>query len=95
MLVGKIVVYDADGKLLQEWGKVGSADGEFNQPGGIAIGPDGLIYVVDQANHTRSFREWQDEMLEVSTRWLNTHFVGDLAVQPRAASVQVPAVSHS
>jgi pimeloyl-ACP methyl ester carboxylesterase len=53
------------------------------------------VHVVDQANHTLSFREWQDEMLEVSTRWLNTHFVGDLAVQPRAASVQVPAVSHS
>jgi len=53
------------------------------------------VHVVDQANHVLSLREWQDEMLDVSTRWLKTHFVGDLAEQPHAASVPVPAISHS
>jgi uncharacterized protein len=35
-------------------------------------------HVVQLANHVLSLREWQDEMLDVSNRWLNTHFVADL-----------------
>ena len=52
------------------------------------------VHVVEQANHTLSFRAWQDEMLEVSTRWLRTHFLSDLVEQPRTASVSMPAASH-
>ncbi len=53
------------------------------------------VHVVDQANHTLSFREWQAEMLDVSTRWLKTHFVGDLTEQSHAAPVRLPVVSHT
>ncbi|MBL8827477.1 MAG: NHL repeat-containing protein [Planctomycetaceae bacterium] len=51
MLLHKIVVYDASGKLLREFGRQGSGDGEFNEPGGMLFGPDGLLYVADQSNH--------------------------------------------
>jgi pimeloyl-ACP methyl ester carboxylesterase len=51
------------------------------------------VHVVDQANHTLSFTPWQDEMLEVSTRWLKHHFVADLAEQEHAAATALPAVS--
>lgn len=46
----RISVYDANGKFVREWGKSGKADGEFDMPGGIAIGRDGRVYVADQTN---------------------------------------------
>lgn len=47
----KVAVYTEDGTLVREWGKRGTGDGEFNQPGGIVIRPDGTMYVTDQCNH--------------------------------------------
>lgn len=46
----KVAVYSASGRLLREWGKKGTADGEFQLPGSVALGPDGLLYVPDQGN---------------------------------------------
>ncbi len=50
MMKHKVAVFDPAGKLVREFGKQGSAPGEFDQPGGIAIARDGSIYVADQAN---------------------------------------------
>jgi DNA-binding beta-propeller fold protein YncE len=50
MLQHKVVVYTEAGKLVREWGKKGTGDGEFIQPGGIVVGKDG-VYVADQGNH--------------------------------------------
>jgi DNA-binding beta-propeller fold protein YncE len=47
----KVAVYTEDGKLVREWGKRGTGDGEFNQPGGIVLRPDRTLYVTDQCNH--------------------------------------------
>lgn len=33
------------------WGAPGSGAGEFNLPRGVAVGPDGSIYVADSGNH--------------------------------------------
>ena len=43
-------MYSSGGKLLREWGKSGTGDGEFNWPGGIAISRTGRVYVADQTN---------------------------------------------
>ncbi|MEX0613572.1 MAG: hypothetical protein WD229_15755 [Pirellulales bacterium] len=38
-------------ELVREWGKKGTAAGEFDQPGGLAFGLDGSLIVCDQVNH--------------------------------------------
>src|SRR5688572_14520625 len=37
--------------LITLWGHLGSGPGEFNVPVGVAVGPSGTVYVVDQLNH--------------------------------------------
>ena len=43
--------FGADGKLLHVWGGAGSYAGQFHHPDGIAVAPDGTIYVSDTENH--------------------------------------------
>jgi DNA-binding beta-propeller fold protein YncE len=47
----RVTVHTAAGKFLREWGKTGTADGEFDYPGGLAIDRQGRVYVADQTNH--------------------------------------------
>ena len=53
----RIVHIGADGSLLKEWGtfadqQTGNAPiGTFNEPWGVAVGPDGSVYVADTWNH--------------------------------------------
>lgn len=46
----KLAAYSPSGELLREWGVKGTGDGEFQLPGSVALGPDGLLYVPDQGN---------------------------------------------
>jgi DNA-binding beta-propeller fold protein YncE len=53
----RILHIAADGSLLQEWGTfadnaAGNAPvATFNEPWGVAVGPDGSVYVTDTWNH--------------------------------------------
>jgi len=42
-----VIVLDRDGNLLRSWG-----EGVFTRPHGITLGPDGLLYCVDDGDHT-------------------------------------------
>jgi len=49
----KIWVFDRTGRSLPGIGRKGQGPGEFAAPTGIAIGPDGRLYVRDQVLATR------------------------------------------
>ena len=45
------------GGYVTQWGTLGSADGQFSTPLGVAVGPDGSVYVpIQQTTGSRSFR---------------------------------------
>jgi regulation of enolase protein 1 (concanavalin A-like superfamily) len=45
-----VQVYDATGKLLTSWGSKGAGNGQFDHPRGIAVAPNGNVYVSDSGN---------------------------------------------
>jgi DNA-binding beta-propeller fold protein YncE len=60
-LKDEVIVLDPDGAIVRRWGQGGSTDGAFNflrDPsdwysaiGGVAVAPDGTVYVADTVNH--------------------------------------------
>jgi len=42
-----VIVFDRDGKFLHAWG-----EGLFSRPHGISTGPDDMLYLTDDADHT-------------------------------------------
>jgi DNA-binding beta-propeller fold protein YncE len=42
--------FSADGKLIKSWGEPGTGPGQFNLPHGIAVDPNGNVYVADREN---------------------------------------------
>ena len=46
----RVTVFDQDGTCVCQFGSNGSANGQFSNPRGIAISPNGNIYVTDYSN---------------------------------------------
>ncbi len=51
----KIRLFDAEGTLLEEWGKKGKGEeGSFSYPQGMAFAPDGSLWVVEEGYSVRA-----------------------------------------
>ncbi len=46
----RVMKFDANGKFITQWGKLGSKAGEFNNPHALALDSKGRLYVADRAN---------------------------------------------
>ena len=44
----RIQVFDAQGRFLRQWGREGTAPGQFKEPWGVAVAPNGEVYVADK-----------------------------------------------
>jgi DNA-binding beta-propeller fold protein YncE len=49
----RVAVYGADGRMVREFGRFGTGDGEFIYPTHVAVGPDGRIYVSEYGGNDR------------------------------------------
>jgi sugar lactone lactonase YvrE len=47
----RVLKFDKSGKLIKSWGKLGSADGEFDQPHALAMDSRGRLFVGDRNNN--------------------------------------------
>jgi len=47
----RVQVFSSNGIFLGKWGSLGTEDGEFNYPKGIAVDSGGNVYVADTYNH--------------------------------------------
>jgi sugar lactone lactonase YvrE len=47
----RIMKFTKDGKFIKEWGKIGSAPGEFKTPHALAFDAQGRLFVADRGNH--------------------------------------------
>ncbi len=69
----EIYVIDADdGTFLGSYGRRGVVDGEFNFPEGMALAPDGLLYVADRANNRVQVLRFGEPVAprgDVSAKW--------------------------
>jgi DNA-binding beta-propeller fold protein YncE len=48
---GRIMKFTKDGKFVKQWGRIGSAPGEFRTPHALAFDTRGRLFVADRGNH--------------------------------------------
>jgi len=71
----RIVKFDARAKFLLEWGRPGTAPGEFHTPHVITFGTDGRLYMTDRENdRVQAF----DQKGRLLANWPDLHSVDGL-----------------
>ena len=72
----RIQVFTSSGDFITQWGSLGTGDGQFQLPNGVALDATGNIYyVVDQNNHrVQKFGPLQTPTRATSWGRLKTHY---------------------
>src|SRR5437867_845142 len=84
----RVLEYTAKGERVRQWGSAGTGPGQFQQPHGIAVDDQGIIYVADRNNarlqrfdlNAKYLGEWDDlgKVTTVAFRdgalWIGTQF---------------------
>jgi DNA-binding beta-propeller fold protein YncE len=78
----RVQVFDADGKFVRQFGSPcnlekaegckGDGRGQFSEPWGIAVAPDGAVYVSDLWNHRVEKFDAEGNFLGMWGKWGNT-----------------------
>ena len=49
--LNKVLIMEQNGKIVGNFGGEGGEPGKFNRPTGVALSPEGQLFVVDSWNH--------------------------------------------
>jgi DNA-binding beta-propeller fold protein YncE len=47
----RVLEFNSQGEFVRTWGDFGDGPGDFNLPTGIALDPNGGLWVTDTGNH--------------------------------------------
>ena len=61
---GRIMKFTKDGKFIKEWGKMGTAPGEFRTPHALAFDSRGRLFVADRGNHRLQIFDQDGKLLD-------------------------------
>jgi DNA-binding beta-propeller fold protein YncE len=75
----RIAKFGADGRFQFDWGRRGTANGEFHTPHVITLGADGLLYMTDRENDR--IQVFRTDGAHVAT-WPDLHSVDGLIAAP-------------
>jgi len=76
----RVVHFDAQGRFVKTWGKLGAGPGEFSCPHAIAIDSKGRLYVADRNNSRVQVFEQSGKFV---TEWVNLVVPWGLWVTPK------------
>ena len=87
-----MIVFNSDGDIQDTWGH-----GEFTNPHGVTIGPDGSVYTVDNGDHTvKKFTPKGEKISEIQAQHPAKEMSGDpfcrpahLAIDPKTGNMLV------
>ena len=75
----RIAKFGADNRFLFDWGRRGTANGEFHTPHVITLGADGLLYMTDRENDR--IQVFRTDGTHVAT-WPDLHSIDGLIAAP-------------
>ena len=73
----RIVKFSKDGRYIKDWGKMGSAPGEFSIPHAMAFDSKGRLFVADRPNHRIQIFDQDGKFLD---QWKQFGRVSGLAI---------------
>lgn len=60
----RLIKFDRNGRFAREWGRKGSAPGEFDQPHGLAFDSQGRLFVADRSNNRLQIFDRDGKLLD-------------------------------